>query len=75
MLPLTADNGVNLNAAKEDVLEGLVKCNFRRITCSIDGASSETYKVYRVGGNLDKVLENIKKINCYKKTTDPSILC
>lgn len=66
-LILTADNGVNLNTAKEDVLQGLVKHKFRRLTCSIDGASNETYKVYRVRGNFDKALENIKKINYYKK--------
>jgi MoaA/NifB/PqqE/SkfB family radical SAM enzyme len=64
---LTADNGVNLNTVKEDVLKGLVKYEFRSLTCSIDGASSETYKVYRVGGDFDKVLEHIKKINHYKK--------
>jgi len=64
---LTADNGVNLNTAKKDVLEGLVKYKFWSLTCSIDGASNETYKGYRVRGNLDKVLEHINKINHYKK--------
>jgi hypothetical protein len=64
---LTADNGVNLNTAKEDMLEGLVKYRFRSLTCSIDGASNETYKIYRVRGNFDRVLENIKRINQYKK--------
>jgi MoaA/NifB/PqqE/SkfB family radical SAM enzyme len=55
------------NTAKEDVLEGLVKYKFRRLTCSIDGASNETYKLYRIRGNFDKVIENIKRINSYKK--------
>lgn len=64
---LTANNGVNLNTANEDMLEGLVKYEFRSLTCSIDGASNESYKVYRVRGNFDKVLENIKKINHFKK--------
>ena len=64
---LTANIGVNLNKVKEDVLEALVKYKFHRITCSIDGASNETYKVYRVRGNLDAVIDNIKRINYFKK--------
>src|SRR4030042_1631302 len=45
---LTAANGVNLNSVKIEVLEGLVKYKFRRMTVSIDGASNETYKQYRI---------------------------
>jgi len=63
---LKADNGVNLNNIREDVLEGLVRYRFRSMTCSIDGASDETYKVYRVKGNFETVIENIKKINEFK---------
>jgi len=64
---LKADNGANLNNVKENVLEGLVKHKFRSITCSIDGASNETYKVYRVKGNFEIVIENIRKINLFKQ--------
>jgi MoaA/NifB/PqqE/SkfB family radical SAM enzyme len=64
---LRADSGVNLNNVREDVLEGLVKYKFRSMNCSIDGASNETYKVYRVRGNFDTVIENIKKINLFKQ--------
>jgi MoaA/NifB/PqqE/SkfB family radical SAM enzyme len=64
---LTAANGVNLNSVKIEVLEGLVKYKFRRMTVSIDGASNETYKQYRIGGNYDVVIANIKKINLFKK--------
>ena len=64
---LTADNGVNLNNVNRAVLEGLVKYKFRSMTCSIDGASNETYKRYRIRGNYDVVIENIKKINLFKK--------
>jgi MoaA/NifB/PqqE/SkfB family radical SAM enzyme len=59
--------GVNLNDAKEDVLEGLVKYKLRNLTCSIDGASNDTYKIYRIKGNFDKVIINIRKINLLKK--------
>jgi MoaA/NifB/PqqE/SkfB family radical SAM enzyme len=64
---LTASNGANLNTVKEKVLEGLVKFKLRHITCSIDGASQETYSIYRVGGNFERVIENIKIINHYKE--------
>jgi MoaA/NifB/PqqE/SkfB family radical SAM enzyme len=63
---LTAANGVNLNNVRAAVLDGIVKFQLRRITCSIDGASAETYKVYRVRGNFDAVIENIKTINRLK---------
>ena len=65
---LKADNGVNLNNVKESVLEGLVKYQFRSLTCSIDGARDETYKIYRVKGNFQTVIENIRKINHFKQT-------
>jgi MoaA/NifB/PqqE/SkfB family radical SAM enzyme len=65
---LAATNGVNLNNVRDEVLEGIVKFKLRRMTCSIDGASRETYKVYRVGGNFDAAIENIKKINRLKQT-------
>jgi MoaA/NifB/PqqE/SkfB family radical SAM enzyme len=64
---LRADNGMNLNTAGEQVLEGLVKNKFRSISCSIDGASNETYQQYRVRGNFDTVIENVKKINLFKR--------
>lgn len=66
-IALTASNGANLNTVKQEVLESLVKYKFRYITCSIDGASQETYSQYRVGGNFERVVENIKIINQYKE--------
>ena len=64
---LTATNGVNLNNISDEVLEAIVKFQLRRMTCSIDGASAETYEVYRVRGNFDAVIENIKTINRLKQ--------
>ncbi len=64
---LRADNGVNLNNVKESVLEGLVKYQFRSMTCSIDGASNETYQLYRVKGDFGAVIENVRKINRFKQ--------
>ena len=64
---LTAFNGVNFNSVSDEMLELLVKYKFKGITFSIDGATNETYKVYRKNGNFDKVIENIQKLNDFKK--------
>ncbi|MGL6345011.1 MAG: radical SAM/SPASM domain-containing protein [Waterburya sp.] len=63
---LTASNGTNLNTVKKETLEALVKYKFRHLNCSIDGASQETYSIYRRNGNFTQVIENIKTINHYK---------
>ena len=62
-IELTAGNGVNLNYLKEETAENLVKYKFKRLTISIDGATPETYAIYRRGGDFNKVIENIKLIN------------
>jgi MoaA/NifB/PqqE/SkfB family radical SAM enzyme len=64
---LHADNGVNLNFAPDETLEALVKYGFRSMTCSIDGASAESYPQYRVKGDFDRVIGHIRKINEYKR--------
>jgi len=64
---LTADNGVNLNSVSNDILEALVKYGFRSMVCSIDGASPETYKQYRINGDFRRVIKNIERINLLKK--------
>jgi MoaA/NifB/PqqE/SkfB family radical SAM enzyme len=64
---LTADNGVNFNSVSEDVLDGLVRLKFRRINCSIDGATQDVYQIYRRRGDLNKVLANLERLNHFKK--------
>lgn len=67
-IKLNAENGVNFNNVKDSDLEALVKYgNFEIISFSIDGASQKVYSKYRRNGNFDKVIENIKKLNEYKK--------
>lgn len=48
--------------AKKTVESGL-----DRMIISIDGTTQEVYEQYRVGGNLDKVIEGTKKIVHWKK--------
>ncbi len=64
---LSARNGVNLNNVKPELLEGLAKYKLRAMTCSIDGASQETYSQYRVRGDFDQVIRNIQSLNSYKR--------
>jgi len=43
--------------AEQAVVSGL-----EELVISLDGADQETYETYRVGGSLDKVIENIKSL-------------
>jgi hypothetical protein len=64
---VSGGNGVNLNHAREAALEAVVKYRVRTLTCSLDGATSETYAKYRVKGDLDRVLANIDRIREYRR--------
>lgn len=62
------DEGANLNNASDEALEALVKYQTTRVRCAIDGVTQETYQIYRAGGNLKQVINNIQKINAYKQS-------
>jgi len=64
---LSALGGVNFNTASKTMIESLVKYGFNAMTISIDGATNSVYKKYRRGGDLTKVLKNIRLLNKYKK--------
>src|SRR5262249_36360026 len=64
---VSAANGVNLNTARPEMLEAVVKFGMQSMSCSIDGASPETYRVYRVRGDFDRVIANIRTINAHKR--------
>ncbi|MEO6030183.1 MAG: glycosyltransferase [Candidatus Binatia bacterium] len=66
---ITIENGANLNHARDDALGALVEYEVRTLTVSIDGASADTYAIYRVGGDFERVLANIGKINEHKRRT------
>jgi MoaA/NifB/PqqE/SkfB family radical SAM enzyme len=66
-IKLTAGNGVNFNTVSDEMIEALVKYQFGYINVSIDGVCQETYSQYRIRGNYDTVIKNIKKINSYKQ--------
>ena len=64
---LTCDNGTNFNHVRDEAAEALVKFGFCSITCSIDGASPETYAIYRARGDFNRVIANIRLLNRYKE--------
>lgn len=65
-LALTVINGANLNNVSPDVLDAVVKYRVRVLVCSIDGTSQETYSPYRVNGDFNRVIANIRAINQLK---------
>lgn len=66
-IAITMENSVNLNDVRPEVLEALVRYRVQTMTCSIDGASPETYRLYRVRGDFDAVIRNIETINTFKR--------
>ena len=68
-ISITIGGGTNFNDVPDKVLEALVKYKVRCINIALDGACQETYVKYRRGGNFDKVILNIKKLNLYKRAS------
>lgn len=65
---LTCFNGANFNRIGPEMPQNLVKYRFHSLTISIDGASEETYAIYRKGGSFNAVINNIRALNHFKKT-------
>jgi len=51
----------------EDALEALVQSGLSKLIVAVDGVDQKTYSKYRINGCLEKVLDNIRKINETKK--------
>ena len=49
------------------MVESLIRSRLDTLIVSIDGTTQDVYEVYRVGGRLDRVLENIRRIVEKKK--------
>lgn len=64
---LRAVNGVNFNKVSDEVLRGLVQYRFGQITVSLDGATHETYRLYRRRGSFHQVIKNIERVNELKR--------
>jgi hypothetical protein len=64
---ITISNGANLNHASDAVLEALVRTRVEEVVVALDGATPETYRKYRIRGNFDRVIANVRKINRFKE--------
>lgn len=64
---ITISNGTNFNDVTKEQLEAMVANQVKEVVLSIDGASQDTYSVYRRGGNFEKVIANIRFFNQVKE--------
>jgi len=60
----TSTNGSLLD---EEMAGKLIDSKLDKIIISVDGASSETYEQYRIGGDFELLLNNIEGLNRLKK--------
>ena len=60
-------NGTNLNDLPDPLPETIVRCGVETINVSLDGVSQEVYETYRRRGSIEKVFQNIKAINSWKR--------
>ena len=58
---------VHLGNLSDDQVEGLVTSGLDKLIVSVDGATQEVYEIYRVGGNIEKVFTNMKRLIEAKK--------
>lgn len=56
----------NLSILDENLARGLIKSGLDHLIISVDGITNDSYSMYRVGGDLQKVLNNIKTITATK---------
>ena len=57
----------NAHYLTDEVARKTVESGLDRLIISIDGTTQEVYKQYRVGGDIDKVIESAKNIVKWKK--------
>jgi radical SAM protein with 4Fe4S-binding SPASM domain len=57
----------NAHYLTDEVARRTVESGLDRLIISIDGTTQEVYKQYRVGGNINKVIEGAKNIVKWKK--------
>ncbi len=73
MVKYASDKGIytatstNAHYLNDEAARKTVESGLDRLIISIDGTTQETYKQYRVGGNIDKVIEGARNIVKWKK--------
>lgn len=74
MIKYAADNKIFINLStnfsinySKNYLEELMKSGLGVLLIDVDGTTNEVYKKYRVSGDLDKVVDNIRTVVKFKK--------
>lgn len=57
----------NLNLLKEEWIHEIIRLKLDHLTVSLDGTSEESYKKYRIGGDFNGVLANLRRLTALKK--------
>ena len=65
----TISSNLNLVHKGDDYLREVVDSGLSHLTVSVDGTTQEVYEKYRVGGDLEHVLHNMRVLLDYRKTT------
>jgi radical SAM protein with 4Fe4S-binding SPASM domain len=63
----SVDSNLTLRKFSGEEAEEIVQSGLSQIYASIDGATQETYAQYRVGGRLDRALNNLRQLVRAKK--------
>ena len=58
---------LHLNNLTDEQVEGFVTSGLDKLIVSVDGATQEVYEKYRVGGDIEKVFTNMKRLMEAKK--------
>ena len=70
-------SSTNAHYLNEENAKRTIESGLDRLIISIDGTTQETYEAYRIGGNLEKVIEGTKNILYWKKklkSTTPFVI-
>jgi radical SAM protein with 4Fe4S-binding SPASM domain len=62
----------NAHFLNDENAKRTVESGLDRLIISLDGTTQDTYEAYRIGGNLDKVIEGTKNILRWKKVLKSS---
>jgi len=62
----------NAHYLDDETARKTVESGLSRLIISIDGTTQESYQQYRIGGNLDKVIQGTKRIIEWKKKLNSS---
>jgi MoaA/NifB/PqqE/SkfB family radical SAM enzyme len=73
----TIHSNLNVRACDEYEADRIVKSGLSVLSASIDGASQETYGMYRIGGDFAKAITNLKQLRAATlrlKSKTPSLV-